>query len=350
MHHHPTAKLTSLLDHGDDPLDEQFRTTPRAALSSPRFESLLRLAGQRGDQFEVLVEMQHGEFGELRRGRDQQIWNRRCSVLPALSECRLDCNGPILDEGREVLDRHRSDRRLGEQSLVIAAGSGGEADLETRHGADANESPLDPLRPRRSVRCEMQPAYRRLVDQPDRRHDQASDMTPGSSRSAVSDANRASASSVTGPEDSNRSRSSARAEIHGSRQSEPLGLGVDRDQDLVGYVSNQDVSHVALLVDITRYHPRPRSPGPFVVGQHTRRPRCRPSGPDRDRWPDRIARSGDPAERARFYDAVGVSGTYEPQVNRLILSTHPVGHVVRVGGPARRNTYRSLATPSKPVN
>ena len=42
--------------------------------------------------------------------------------------------------------------------------------------------------------------------------------------------------------------------------------------------------------------------------------------------------SGDPAERARFYDAVGISGTYEPQVNRLILTTHPVGHMVRVGG------------------
>ena len=42
--------------------------------------------------------------------------------------------------------------------------------------------------------------------------------------------------------------------------------------------------------------------------------------------------SSDPAERARFYDAVGVSGTYEPQVNRLILTTHPVGHMVRVGG------------------
>lgn len=42
--------------------------------------------------------------------------------------------------------------------------------------------------------------------------------------------------------------------------------------------------------------------------------------------------SGDPAERARFHDAVGISGTYEPQVNRLILTTHPVGHMVRVGG------------------
>ncbi len=42
--------------------------------------------------------------------------------------------------------------------------------------------------------------------------------------------------------------------------------------------------------------------------------------------------SGDPAERAHVYDAVGISGTYEPQVNRLILTTHPVGHMVRVGG------------------
>ena len=42
--------------------------------------------------------------------------------------------------------------------------------------------------------------------------------------------------------------------------------------------------------------------------------------------------SSDPAERARFYDAVGVRGTFEPQLNRLILTTHPVGHMVRVGG------------------
>lgn len=75
---------------------------------------------------------------------------------------RLDSNGPILDERREVLDRHRSDRRLGGHSSMIATGSHGEADLETRHGTDANESPLDRLRPRRSLGCEMQPADRRL--------------------------------------------------------------------------------------------------------------------------------------------------------------------------------------------
>ena len=42
--------------------------------------------------------------------------------------------------------------------------------------------------------------------------------------------------------------------------------------------------------------------------------------------------SSDPAGRAHLYDSGGISGTYEPQVNRLILTTHPVGHVVRVGG------------------
>jgi hypothetical protein len=62
----------------------------------------VRLAGQRGNQFEVLVDMEHGEFSEFRRGRDQQIRNRRCPVLPALGECRLDRDGPILDDGREV--------------------------------------------------------------------------------------------------------------------------------------------------------------------------------------------------------------------------------------------------------
>ena len=41
---------------------------------------------------------------------------------------------------------------------------------------------------------------------------------------------------------------------------------------------------------------------------------------------------GDQADRARFYEAVQVTGTFEPQVNRVILTTHPVGHMVRVGG------------------
>lgn len=95
---------------------------------------------------------------QLRRGCDEQIWNRRGSVLPALGECRLDRDGPVLDERREVLDGHRSDRRLGEECLVIATGSGGEADLETRHGADADEASLDPLRPPQGVGCEMEPA------------------------------------------------------------------------------------------------------------------------------------------------------------------------------------------------
>jgi hypothetical protein len=49
---------------------------------------------------------------------------------------------------------------------MIATGTGGEADLETRHGADANESPLYPLRPRHSLGCEMEPADSRFVDQP----------------------------------------------------------------------------------------------------------------------------------------------------------------------------------------
>lgn len=48
--------------------------------------------------------------------------------------------------------------------------------------------------------------------------------------------------------------------------------------------------------------------------------------------PAGLLASGDPTERARFYDAVGISGTYEPQIDRLILTTRPVGHVVRVAG------------------
>ena len=50
---------------------------------------------------------------------------------------------------------------------------------------------------------------------------------------------------------------------------------------------------------------------------------------------------GDQVDRARFYEAVKISGTYEPQVNRLTLSTHPVGHMVRVGGATCTITPRT---------
>ena len=45
-----------------------------------------------------------------------------------------------------------------------------------------------------------------------------------------------------------------------------------------------------------------------------------------------VLASGDQGDRARFYEAVGISGVYKPEANQVILTARPVGHMVRVGG------------------
>lgn len=62
------------------------------------------------DEVEVLVKMEHRELCELRGSSDEQIGDRRCSMLAKRSERRLDLNGPIFDLRCEVLDWHRCDR------------------------------------------------------------------------------------------------------------------------------------------------------------------------------------------------------------------------------------------------
>jgi hypothetical protein len=45
-----------------------------------------------------------------------------------------------------------------------------------------------------------------------------------------------------------------------------------------------------------------------------------------------ILKNGDQRDRAAFYEAVGITGLYKPGANQVILTTSPVGHMVRVGG------------------
>ena len=45
-----------------------------------------------------------------------------------------------------------------------------------------------------------------------------------------------------------------------------------------------------------------------------------------------LLRAADRAERARFYQATGLTGTYDPLANKLQVTAHPGGGMVRVGG------------------
>ena len=65
------------------------------------------LASDRGDEVEVLVDVQHGESGEFGGRRDEQVGDRRGAVLATVGEQPLDFDRSSFDRRREVLDGHR---------------------------------------------------------------------------------------------------------------------------------------------------------------------------------------------------------------------------------------------------
>lgn len=82
-------------------------------------EAVRRLSGDFADHVEILIEMQHGEARELAGGRYEQIRNRWCAVLAAISEQHLHLQGAVFDCRREVFDRHRRQRRSAESAAGV---------------------------------------------------------------------------------------------------------------------------------------------------------------------------------------------------------------------------------------
>jgi hypothetical protein len=71
---------------------------------STEFEAFHRLTGELRDELEVLVEMEHSEVRKFGDRCDQEVSNRRRSVLTTLCEHRLQFERPVFDPGRDVLD------------------------------------------------------------------------------------------------------------------------------------------------------------------------------------------------------------------------------------------------------
>jgi hypothetical protein len=69
------------------------------------------LAGDLGDEVEVLVEVQHRQPGEFSGRRDDQIGYGRSTMLAPVGEQRQDLHGPVLDGRGQVLHRHGRQRR-----------------------------------------------------------------------------------------------------------------------------------------------------------------------------------------------------------------------------------------------
>jgi hypothetical protein len=76
-----------------------------------------RLTGKFADHIEILIDVQHGEPGELRGGRNEQIRDRRRAVQLHLERAILNCR-------REVFDRHRAERGFAKIAAGASAAAG----------------------------------------------------------------------------------------------------------------------------------------------------------------------------------------------------------------------------------
>ena len=83
-------------------------------------KTLRWLAGDAGDEVEVLVQVQHGKPSEFSSGGNQQVGDRRCAVLALAGQCKLDLNCSVFNRRRHVLNWHRRDRRGREYGLLRA--------------------------------------------------------------------------------------------------------------------------------------------------------------------------------------------------------------------------------------
>ena len=74
---------------------------------SAQLEALCWLAGEFGDEFVVLVEVQDGEVSELGGGSDQQVGEGGRPMVSSFCERELKFDGAGFDLRGQILDGHR---------------------------------------------------------------------------------------------------------------------------------------------------------------------------------------------------------------------------------------------------
>src|SRR5688572_10903976 len=163
-------------------------------------QALHRLAGDFGDQVEVLVDVEDGEAPQLGSGGHQEVRDRRRPVAALVGEEQLDFDGAVLDARRQVLHRHGRQWGACDIGPQLGCRPGREAQLQAGDDGDSDQAPLDSLSPLECIRPVAETHVSRFVDQPGRRGGgqlQALAMTSGSLMSANVLAERARSSTVT---------------------------------------------------------------------------------------------------------------------------------------------------------
>jgi hypothetical protein len=100
--------------------------------------TLHRLAGDRGNEVEILVDVQndHDRPGEFGNRRDEQTRDRRCPVVALIAQQPLDLGSAIFHGRCQVLDRHRRQRWTAHRRTQFGPRPGREADLQPGHRGD----------------------------------------------------------------------------------------------------------------------------------------------------------------------------------------------------------------------
>ena len=66
-------------------------------------EAFNGLTGDRRDEIEVLIDMEHGQRCQLCRGSNEYVWNGGRPVEPSIRKDLLDLEGMILNRWGQVL-------------------------------------------------------------------------------------------------------------------------------------------------------------------------------------------------------------------------------------------------------
>lgn len=98
--------MTTISRFTDNELPRASRGSVAGAISG-QTEAFCRLAGEVGNEFEILVHVQDGEVCELGSCGDQQVGDGGCPMVASFCKCKLQFDGPVFDLRSQVLDGHR---------------------------------------------------------------------------------------------------------------------------------------------------------------------------------------------------------------------------------------------------
>lgn len=133
-----------------------------AAVGKPRYG----LSGYRGDGVEVFVDVQDDQSRQLGGGRDDEIGDRRPSVLASIGQQQLDLQCAVFNFRGQVLNWHCSQRGFAELTSSDVTGLSRIPDFQTGQIADMDQAALDSIAPDLWLVAMREARQGRFVDQP----------------------------------------------------------------------------------------------------------------------------------------------------------------------------------------